>query len=279
VSSSADSRSPPCKKAAFSFSCVMVVVGFGLNTATLPRGLTNRHLYFNDSGDTSENSLGQRFVAVKGTDVLFCIWETRVKDYEVFRRETRRSKDSAGFSQGETHPAVMISWEDAALFCSWLTARELKSGKIPEGAVYRLPTSKEWSLAVGLAAENPDPLQFSEGPSQTEFPWEGPWPPPVSSGNYHPDLGVDSFSNTSPVGSFNPNQYGIYDLGGNVWEWCSDAYKNSIDFRVLRGASWRMRSPGDLLSSMEIGNVSHLRLSTYGFRVVLALPKKAATNP
>lgn len=226
-----------------------------------------------ESGFVFENSLGQRFVEVKGTPALFCIWETRVKDYEAFTRESRRQRESSGFGQGATHPAVMVSWEDAALFCSWLTKREIANGKLPAGCVYRLPTSAEWSLAVGLAPPGKDPLKFSEGPSQIDFPWGGPWPPPSGAGNYHADVGADSYANTSPAGSFAPNRFGIYDLGGNAWEWCQDSYKNSIDFRVLRGASWRMRSPGDLLSSIEIGNVSHIRLSTYGFRVVLELPE------
>lgn len=219
-----------------------------------------------------ENSLGQRFVRVEGTNALFCIWETRVQDYEAFSRDAGRKREPAGFGQGATHPAVMISWEDAALFCNWLTRKEIASGKLPAGSVYRLPTSEEWSLAVGLAPKTRDPLRFSEGPSQTEFPWGGPWPPATGAGNYHPDVGADSHTNTSPVGSFSPNRFGIHDLGGNVWEWCQDSYKNSIDFRVLRGASWRMRSPGDLLSSIEIGNVSHIRLPTYGFRIVLEIP-------
>lgn len=184
-----------------------------------------------------ENSLGQSFVRVDGTGSLFCIWETRVKDYDTFTRESGRKRESAGFSQGPTHPAVMVSWEDAALFCSWLTKREIASGNIPSGCVYRLPTSEEWSIAVGLERKSKDPLQFSEGPSQTDFPWGGPWPPEKGAGNYHSEVGADSYTNTSPAGSFAPNRYGIYDLGGNVWEWCADSFKNSIDFRVLRGSS------------------------------------------
>ena len=96
---------------------------------------------------------------------------------------------------------------------------------------------------------------------------KGPHPPAITT----PNLCRQS---AAPVGRFSPNQFGLFDMGGNVWEWCSDSFKNSIDFRVLRGASWRMRSPGDLLSSIEIGNVGHLRLSTYGFRVVLELGDK-----
>jgi len=219
-----------------------------------------------------ENSLGLRFTEVDGTPILFSIWETRVKDYRAFTGSMGRSWKSAGFSQASTHPAVMVSWEDASQFCRWLTKREIASGALPKGCRYRLPTSAEWSLAVGLKKPDPsDTMALVNGPSQTEFPWDGDWPPDEDSGNYHQGLGSDSYSYTSPVGSFAPNQFGLYDMGGNVWEWCADSYKNSIDFRVLRGASWRMRSPGDLLSSLEIGNVGHLQLNTYGFRIVLEL--------
>jgi len=219
-----------------------------------------------------KNTLEMQFREVDGTQVLFSIWETRVQDYRIFVEETGRSWSSAGFTQEDTHPAVMVSWEDATQFCRWLTKREIASGALPKGCRYRLPTSAEWSLAVGLKKpEATDTMALVNGPSQTEFPWDGEWPPHEESGNYHPDLACDPFAKTSPVGTFAANHFGLYDLGGNVWEWCSDSYKNSIDFRVLRGASWRMRSPGDLLSSLEIGNVGHLQLNTYGFRVVLEL--------
>ncbi|MEN8715866.1 MAG: SUMF1/EgtB/PvdO family nonheme iron enzyme [Verrucomicrobiales bacterium] len=226
-----------------------------------------------------ENSLEMRFTEVDGARALFSIWETRVKDYRSFVNETKRGWSDPGIIQDNNHPAVMVSWEDATQFCRWLTDKEVKAGRIQEGCRYRLPTSAEWSLAVGL--KTPDYTNTSallQGPSQTEFPWEGSWPPSEKAGNYHPDLGCDSFPTTAPVGSFSPNQFGLFDMGGNVWEWCSDSFKNSIDFRVLRGASWRMRSPGDLLSSIEIGNVGHIRLSTYGFRVVLELGDKISVG-
>ncbi len=226
-----------------------------------------------------KNSLKMAFVEVPETKVLFSIWETRVQDYRRFVKDTGRSWKSAGFSQTDVHPATMVSWEDATQFCRWLTKREQAAGSLPRGCRYRLPTSAEWSLAVGLKKPDPtDTMAIVNGPSQTEFPWEGAWPPIDDAGNYHPDLDCDSFSYTSPVGSFAANQFGIYDLGGNVWEWCSDSFKNSIDFRVLRGASWRMRSPGDLLSSFEIGNVGHIQLNTYGFRVVLEMPAGTETK-
>jgi formylglycine-generating enzyme required for sulfatase activity len=230
----------------------------------------------NSSGPSDfENSLEMKFAEVDGTRVVFSIWETRISDYRSFVNETKRDWTDPGITQDNNHPAVMVSWEDATQFCRWLTERESQSGKIPKGCRYRLPTSAEWSLAVGLKKPDySDTTILLQGPSQTEFPWDGGWPPSEKAGNYHPDLGCDPFATTAPVGSFSPNQFGLFDMGGNVWEWCSDSFKNSIDFRVLRGASWRMRSPGDLLSSIEIGNVGHIRLSTYGFRVVLELRDK-----
>lgn len=215
------------------------------------------------------NTLGQKFVAVDGTDVLFCVWETRNQDYRQFVQATGRKWDRNGFAGGNSYPAAKVNWEDASFFCSWLTEKEQQAGRLPEGYRYRLPTSKEWSRAVGLQPKSEDPLSIKQVNLPIHFPWEGSWPPPRKSGNYHSELGVETYSNTSPVGAFKPNRFGIYDMGGNLWEWCSDFYKNSIDFRVLRGASWRMKSAGDLLSAVEIGNVSSIKLSTYGFRVVL----------
>ncbi len=69
-----------------------------------------------------ENSLGMRFVPVPGTAVLFCVWETRVQDYQVFHEATGRAWNKPGFEQDPTHPAVNINWEDAKAFCDWLRA-------------------------------------------------------------------------------------------------------------------------------------------------------------
>ena len=59
------------------------------------------------------NSLGMKFVPVKGTDVLFCIWDTRVQDYREFINETKREWRKLSFEQSDDHPAVMVSWDDA----------------------------------------------------------------------------------------------------------------------------------------------------------------------
>ncbi|MDX2226209.1 MAG: SUMF1/EgtB/PvdO family nonheme iron enzyme [Verrucomicrobiae bacterium] len=225
------------------------------------------------------NSLGMVFVHVPGTRSLFNIHETRVKDYRAFVHATKRAWPAPGFRQGDTHPAVNVSWEDATMFCQWLTEKERAEGRLKPGWRYRLPRDEEWSVAVGLQEALTHQTRPRDLAEPGTYPWGGSWPPPRQAGNYGAELAVENFPHTAPVGSFAPNQRGLYDLGGNVWEWCEDKYEESEDYRVLRGASWRMRNPGDLLSSYRVGNASDLRLGTYGFRAVLELEPDSMPAP
>ena len=102
------------------------------------------------------NTLGMPFVPVPGTEVSFCIWETRVKDYAEYAAANAGGDagwKKPGFKQEDTHPVVNVSWNDAQAFCEWLTKKELAEGKIKAGQKYRLPTDAEWSVAVGLEQE------------------------------------------------------------------------------------------------------------------------------
>jgi Sulfatase-modifying factor enzyme 1/TIR domain len=188
-----------------------------------------------------ENSLGMKFVPVAGTKVLFSIWDTRVQDYEAFVKHTARSRVKPQFQQTPTHPAVNISWEDSKAFCAWLTQTERSAGHMSDQQEYRLPTDEEWSIAVG----------------ESKYPWGNEWPPPREVGNYGSSLHIDHYAFTSPVGAFAPNAKGLYDMGGNVWQWCEDWYSKEMNERevldkypdlkddaggrkqrVVRGASW-----------------------------------------
>ena len=263
------------------------------------------------------NGLGMRFVPVPKTTVLFSVYETRVKDFRAFVRETgyvhlRETKDpnsrmwsldrdgnkqrghsweNPGFAQTEDHPVVGVNWYDAKAFCEWLTQRERAAGRLPANREYRLPRDHEWSVAVGLAEEDPArPPAEKDEQIKDRYPW-GEWPegqpPPMGAGNYagaevvddkHWPINIttldgyrDGYARTAPVGSFPPNALGIYDLGGNVWEWCDDLYKVGYQNRVVRGASWVNYVRDYLLSSCRSGGRPMVRYDNGGFRCVVGV--------
>jgi len=243
------------------------------------------------------NTLGMKFVPVPilggptgGQRVLFSVWDTRVQDYEVFVKETKREWPKAGLPQGPTHPAVGVSWDDAQLFCQWLTAREQAAGRLPAEWRYRLPGDHEWSCAVELGAtEDAAKLPAEKGGKINDaFPWGTQWPPPAGAGNYageelQPALAAgkyawirnvlagyrDGFVETAPVGSFAANRFGLFDMGGNVWQWCEDWLDK--DGHVLRGASWTDYGRGSMLSSARNRYAPGNRGTDHGFRCVLGV--------
>jgi formylglycine-generating enzyme required for sulfatase activity len=216
------------------------------------------------------NSLGMKFVPVPGTKVLMSIWETRVQDYAAYAAAKAgvdaEWKDGSydGHQQGPDHPVVNVNWEDAKAFCAWLSRKE--------GKTYRLPTDHEWSVAVGIggresASASPED---KDGKIKDVYPWGNQWPPPRGAGNYDSDLDCDDFATTAPVGSFSANRFGLYDLGGNVWEWCADWYDSSQKNRVLRGGSWYgITEKIGLRSSLRLSDTPTSRSVIDGFRVVL----------
>lgn len=216
------------------------------------------------------NTLQMEFVPVKATPrLLWSRWETRVKDYAAFCLDGQIDHEGPSFEQSDDHPVVHVTFEDANAFCTWLSKRE--------GRAYRLPTDDEWSCAVGICGQedvSASPEAKSEG-IKAVYPWGTAWPPPQGSGNfdsYSPDkIQEDLHNETSPVGKFSPSADGLYDLSGNVWEWCDTHYVPNGADRVLRGGSWLNGSPSDLLSSYR-GNYHPMsRYGNIGFRVVLSV--------
>ena len=234
-------------------------------------------------GDNHEwqNSLGMKFVAVPGTQVLFGIWDVRVQDYRTYAEANSgvdKEWKQPGFAQGDTHPVVEVSWNDAKAFCQWLTEQERADGIISSSQSYRLPTDAEWSVAVGLAGEAGSTPSEKDCKIKGVYPWGSSWPPPSGAGNYAPSMGVDNFANTSPVGSFAANQYGLYDMGGNVWQWCEDWYDGDQKYRVQRGASWDYSFSRGLLSSYRDGCTPDGRNNRDGFRCVLVVDGASAAR-
>jgi serine/threonine protein kinase len=218
------------------------------------------------------NSLGMKFVPVAGTRVLFSIWDVRVKDYAAYTGANRGvdgSWQKPGFRQSEMHPVVNVSWDDAKDFCGWLTEKEKSEGRIAGGQIYRLPMDAEWSVAVGMAEPSGGTPRAKAGKFNDVFPWGRQWPPPRGAGNYGSSLNVDDYDRTSPVGSFAPNRFGLYDMGGNVWQWCEDWSDRNQVSHAMRGASWVNFIRGNLLSSNRNSGRHDNRANGVGFRCVL----------
>lgn len=258
------------------------------------------------------NSLGLEFVPVPGKDgVWMCRTETRVRDFRVYAEATdyvqtggaselrvnknakgiytsgweldeSASWEKPGYVQTEDHPVVSVSWEEARAMAAWLS-------KVEPGLVYRLPSDAEWSAAVG---------------SVGKYPWGNAWPPPKGVGNYAgtewsqnlPGSGWptaytydDGAEQTARVASYEENRFGFFDLGGNVWEWCEDQYKASMNdadileafldlknesydgvpFRVVRGGAWYNNAEIFLRSSYRNRELPTSRNVNFGFRFVV----------
>ncbi len=109
------------------------------------------------------------------------------------------------------HPVVHINWDDARAYCAWLTDRT--------GVKHRLPTEAEWEYAARGGLDGKEYV-WGEKQQPGEKPlaniWHGRFP--------RENTKEDGFYSTAPVGTFPPNGYGLYDVAGNVWEWCADWY-------------------------------------------------------
>ncbi len=177
---------------------------------------------------------------------------------------------------GANLPVVNITWDQAALYCNWLSKQEnltafyLESGDKITGFNanadgYRLPTEAEWEWSAR-----------NQGTEQLKYPWGNEMPPKEKSGNYAdisaaPIIGKiinnynDNHMVSAPVGSYTPNSKGLYDMGGNVSEWVHDYYditassngdagtdplgSETGEHHVIKGSSWAH------------GTVTELRLS------------------
>ena len=219
------------------------------------------------------------------------IWEVQVKEYAVFTNNTgHRTPKPPGFPQKDNHPVVGVSKKDAIAFCKWLTEKERKDDRIGARHEYRIPTDLEWSKMCGLKIEKGAfpalrVLNAQRDPQlRDRYPWGRIFPPRkkvanladqaaakaagVSTGKVIKDYN-DGFVNTAAVGSLLPNEYGIHDLAGNVYEWVSDNYSKGKALDVARGGSWATYNENNLKIWSRFPTQPEYRDNLYGFRYIL----------
>jgi len=169
------------------------------------------------------------------------VWVAALKHwvgkYEVTNGEYRRfrpSHDSGDYKgrvlNDDRQPVVNIAGRDAVAFAKWLTDREGEAHRLPEGFLYRLPYKREWLIYVQCGEER-------------KYPWGISWPPTY--GNYSDqasawririDRYVDAYPVTCPVEKSGRNDWGLYGVGGNVWELTT---RRSGAPAAWRGGAWR----------------------------------------
>jgi formylglycine-generating enzyme required for sulfatase activity/WD40 repeat protein len=202
-----------------------------------------------------------------------------------FKHDSKTNWLNPGFKQTDDHPVVHVSWNDAVAFCEWLSAKE--------GRRYELPTEAQWEFAcragtttrffwgddAGMAH------RFANFRENSLYKLHPEWVEPITTSD-------DLYPFTAPVGQFEPNAFGLRDMSGNVWEWCSDRFDKDYysksppqnptgsttgKTRLLRGGSW-VTSPVYGRSAFRDGGIPpYSRYDHIGFRVVVVGDLKTPT--
>jgi formylglycine-generating enzyme required for sulfatase activity len=245
----------------------------------------------------TDPSTGMEFVSVKGGCFQMgdsvgdgdpnerpvhevCVSDFNMGKYEVTNAQYQKfkpqhkSESSEGFTQdADNQPVVNVSWDDAVAYAKWLSQKS--------GQTYRLPTEAEWEYAARAGTttsrywgNNPDDTcKYANVADLTAKKKRPSWT------TFFCD---DGYVVSAPVGSFKPNSFGLYDMMGNVWEWCEDTYNSEAytklpknnpvytgegEYRVMRGGGWS-NGPLGIRSSHRVGLSPDFGHHALGFRLV-----------
>ncbi len=199
------------------------------------------------------------------------VYEVTVAQYAQFVKDTGLELVKSDFKQTGDHPVVNVSWDDAQAFCAWLSK---KTGK-----TVTLPTEAQWEYACRAGSKT----RFGFGDKDEDLHKYGNYcdKSNTSGLDWQDKDHNDGFDKTAPVGSLKPNAWGLYDMHGNVWEWCADYYgeytgagadptgPKAGSLRVLRGGSWSY-NPWSCRSARRLRVNPGDRDGLGGFRVAVA---------
>jgi formylglycine-generating enzyme required for sulfatase activity len=179
-----------------------------------------------------------------------------------------RMKRGKGSTWGDLKlPMVCVNWKGARQFCEWLTYREKKAKRLPDGYIYRLPTESEWEYCCRAGSKGKYGHENLTSNTLFEYVW----------------YQENSLRKTHVVGTKKANSWGLYDMHGNVWEWCNDWYGPYLDQakdpvgpddsndneKVLRGGSFASNE-SDLYTYTRYPKWYKTTKKNIGFRIVLA---------
>ncbi|MGH8586891.1 MAG: SUMF1/EgtB/PvdO family nonheme iron enzyme [Gammaproteobacteria bacterium] len=197
------------------------------------------------------------------------VYAVTFEDYGRFCDDTTFGKpEDQRWGRGR-RPVINVSWEEARAYCAWLGEQT--------GRAYRLASEAEWEYAC--RAGTVTPFYFGRRITTDQANFDGNY-------TYNGSAKGEYRAQSVPVGSFPPNAYGLYDMHGNVWEWCEDTWHNSYDgapsdgsargkggmaSRVVRGGSWGGKPRGCRAASRSV-SAPGSRSSHVGFRVCCSAP-------
>jgi len=182
------------------------------------------------------------------------------------------------FTGDLNRPVEQVSWNDATNYCALRTAQERATGQITTMFAYRLPTESEWEYAC--RAGTTTAFYFGSGLYSGQANFNGTAEYDAAAGYITNPLGI-FIGATTPVGTYAPNGWGLYDMIGNIWEWCQDWYGayptgSATDpqgpvtgsYRLFRGGNWT--ADATYCRSAFRSSAPTIASHNFGFRVVLA---------
>ena len=206
------------------------------------------------------------FVWIESLGLWMGEYETTNEQYRRFvPAHSSRFRESFSLDD-DRQPVVYVSWHEARAFAAWLN-KNVRDNR-PQGFEFRLPTEKEW-------------VETARCGDHRLYPWGRAWPPRY--GNYSDATARKNLSNwrgienyddgypvSCPVEQSGVNDWGVYGMGGNVWEWCEDWYDDSQTHKVRKGGSWDYDPRHALLIDWRGMDLPTARSDTVGFRLVVA---------